>query len=80
MFINRCFDAVRCTRPRAYCCHFQDKTYKLWKDFMTFAYYAGPEAVKGLHKFHDKGERVTKNALKKRTGSSCRRSTRKWQK
>ena len=23
---------------------------------MTFAYYAGPEAVKGLQKFHDKGE------------------------
>ena len=32
---------------------------------MTFAYYAGPEAVKGLQKFHDKGEKVTKNALKK---------------
>ena len=32
---------------------------------MTFAYYAGPEAVKGLRKFHDKGEKVTKNALKK---------------
>ena len=31
---------------------------------MTFAYYAGPEAVKGLQKFHDKGEKVTKNALK----------------
>ena len=35
---------------------------------MTFAYYAGPEAVKGLHKFHDKGEKVTKNALKKLDG------------
>ena len=23
---------------------------------MTFAYYAGPEAVKGLQKFHNKGE------------------------
>ena len=32
---------------------------------MTFAYYAGPEAVKGLQKVHDKGERVTKNTLKK---------------
>ena len=32
---------------------------------MTFAYYAGPEAVKGLQKFHHKGEKVTKNALKK---------------
>ena len=35
---------------------------------MTFAYYAGPEAVKGLHKIHDKGEKVTKNALKKLDG------------
>ena len=32
---------------------------------MTFAYYAGPEAAKGLQKLHDKGEKVTKNALKK---------------
>ena len=32
---------------------------------MTFAYYAGPEAVKRLQKFHDKGEKVTKNAPKK---------------
>ena len=32
---------------------------------MMFAYYAGLEAVKGLQKFHDKGEKVTKNALKK---------------
>ena len=32
---------------------------------MTFAYYAGPEAVKGLQKFHNKGEKVTKNALRK---------------
>ena len=31
---------------------------------MTFAYYAGPEAVKGVQKFHDKGEKVTKKALK----------------
>ena len=35
---------------------------------MTFAYYAGPEAVKGLQKFHDKGEKGTKNALKKLDG------------
>ena len=35
---------------------------------MTFAYYAGPEAVKGLQRFHDKGEKVTKNALKKLDG------------
>ena len=35
---------------------------------MTFAYYASPEAVKGLQKFHHKGEKVTKNALKKMDG------------
>ena len=35
---------------------------------MTFAYYAGPEAVKGLQKFRDKGEKITKNALKKLDG------------
>ena len=35
---------------------------------MTFVYYAGPEAVKGLQKFQDKGEKVTKNALKKLDG------------
>ena len=35
---------------------------------MTFAYYAGPEAVKGLQKFHDKGKKVTKNALKELDG------------
>ena len=35
---------------------------------MTFAYYAGPEAVKGLQKFDNKGEKVTKNALKKPEG------------
>ena len=35
---------------------------------MTFAYYAGPEAVKGLQKFHDEGEKVTKNALKELDG------------
>ena len=67
-FFNRCLDAVRCARPRAERCHFQDKTYKLWKDFMTFAYYAGPEAVKSLQKFHNKGEKVTKDALKKLDG------------
>ena len=31
---------------------------------MTFAYYAGPDAVKGLRKFHDKGDKISKNALK----------------
>ena len=35
---------------------------------MTVAYYAGPEAVKGLQKFHDKGEKVTKNAPRKLDG------------
>ena len=35
---------------------------------MTFAYYAGPEAVKGLQKFHNKREKVTQNALKKLDG------------
>ena len=35
---------------------------------MTLAYYAGPEDVKGLQKFHDKGEKVTKNAPKKLDG------------
>ena len=35
---------------------------------MTFAYNAGPEAVKGLQKVHDKGEKLTKNALKKLDG------------
>ena len=35
---------------------------------MTFAYYAGPEAVKGLQKFHDKAEKVRNNALKKLDG------------
>ena len=35
---------------------------------MTFAYYAGLEAVKGLQKFHDKREKVTKNAPKKLDG------------
>ena len=35
---------------------------------MTFAYYAGPEAVKDLQKFHEKREEVTKNALKKLDG------------
>ena len=35
---------------------------------MTFAYYAGLEAVKGLQKFHNKAEKLTKNALKKLDG------------
>ena len=35
---------------------------------MTFAYCASPDAVKTLHKFHDKGKRVSKNALKKLEG------------
>ena len=35
---------------------------------MTFAYYAGPDAMKGLQKFHDKGENVMKNTLKKLDG------------
>ena len=30
---------------------------------MTFAYCASPDAVKGLQTFHDKGEKVSKNAL-----------------
>ena len=35
---------------------------------MTFAYYARLEAVKGLQKYHDKGEEVSKNALNKLEG------------
>ena len=35
---------------------------------MTFAYYAGPDAVKGLQTFHDKGEKVSKNAPEKLEG------------
>ena len=35
---------------------------------MMIAYYAGLEAVKGLQKFHDKGDKVTKNALNKLDG------------
>ena len=42
--------------------------YKLWKDFMTFAYYAGQKAVQGLQRIHDKGEKVRKNALQKLDG------------
>ena len=68
MFVSRCFDAARCARPPASPCHFKDKTYKLSKDLMTFAYYAGPEAVKGLQRFHDKREKVSKKALKKLEG------------
>ena len=44
---------------------------------MTFAYYAGPEAVKGLQKFYDKAEKVTKNALKKLDGILMRKFYRK---
>ena len=35
---------------------------------MTFTYYAGREAVKGLQTLHNKGEKVTKNAMKKLDG------------
>ena len=35
---------------------------------MMFAYYAGPDAVKGLQRLHEKGERVSKNTLKKLDG------------
>ena len=35
---------------------------------MTFAYYASPHAVQGLQRLHEKGERVSKNALKKLDG------------
>ena len=42
--------------------------YKLWKDFMTSAYYAGLGAVKGLQRLHEKGERVSKNAVNKLEG------------
>ena len=40
----------------------------MWKHFLAFAYYAGLEAVKGLQRFHDKGEEVTKNALERLDG------------
>ena len=35
---------------------------------MTFAYYAGPDTVKGLRRSHAKGETVSKNAVKKLEG------------
>ena len=35
---------------------------------MTFAYYAGPDAMKDLQKFHDKGKKVSKKALSKLEG------------
>ena len=35
---------------------------------MTFAYYAGPDAVKDLQKFHDKGMKVAEKALEKLEG------------
>ena len=47
---------------------FQDKAYKLWKDFMTIAYYASPDAAKGVRRLHEKGEKVWKNWLKKLEG------------
>ena len=47
---------------------------------MTFAYSAGPEAVKALQKFHDKGEKVTKNALKKLDRILLPEFSTKWQK
>ena len=42
---------------------------------MTCAYYAGPDAVKGLQKFHDKGDKVSKNSLKKLEGVHVARTT-----
>ena len=47
---------------------FPGQTHKLWKYFMTFVYYAGPGALKGLRGLHDKGEKVSKKALKKLEG------------
>ena len=47
---------------------FQDKMYKLWKDFMTLAYYGGADAVKGLKHLHETGQKVMKNSLKKMEG------------
>ena len=35
---------------------------------MTFAYYGGADAVKGLKQMHEKGQKVTKNSLKKLEG------------
>ena len=35
---------------------------------MTFAYYAGPDAVKCSERLHEKGENVSENALKKLEG------------
>ena len=35
---------------------------------MTFAYSASPDAVKSLQKFNDKGEKVSRKALKKLEG------------
>ena len=35
---------------------------------MTFPFYTGPDAVKGLRRLHEKGERLSKNALKKLGG------------
>ena len=47
---------------------FQDTTYKVWKDFMTNAYYAAPGAVKGSRRLHEKGQKVSKTLLKKLEG------------
>ena len=35
---------------------------------MTFVYYAGPEAVKGLQRLQEKRKRLWENALKKLEG------------
>ena len=40
---------------------------------MGFYYYAGSDAVKGLQKVHDKGEKVSKNTLKKLEGVILKR-------
>ena len=47
---------------------FQNKMYQLRKDFMTFAYYADADAVKGLRQLHQKEQNVQKNSVKKLEG------------
>ena len=47
---------------------FEDKKYKLWKDSMSFAYFAGQDAVKRLRRLHEKAEKVSNNSLKKLEG------------
>ena len=42
--------------------------YKLWKDFMTFAYYRGGRAVEGFRLMHAKGQRRRKNAWRELEG------------